>query len=806
MERTLVWLIAALVFAIPLIVWPGSTEYGYTKSILALIGISFLVVVWSLWSWQKGRWKIRVPWLMAPVVGLVVVSLLSLLGAVNGRVVLQSLTLVVFFALLGLIIANVVRERRDVTLILFSLLLASFLVALYGLLQSLGIMRGAGGGRGFQEIISSLGNRNYVGGFLAYGLIPCVLLVVRLRSRILRAAAIGMVAFDFGLAMMLHQSGIEIALIIGGVFLIVGLAIFRPVEPIRRNRGWLVALLAVLVVTFLIEAPSGPLNSVVGLSADGPSFFSRFWKRTSTDVRSEDWWVGWEMFKANPIVGVGLGNYKLNFLPYKAAFLATPQGAGFNSPFPRAAQAHNEYAQVIAELGVLGMLVLLGLVVGLPLCFWIRLRRNRDEADRFDLLLLAGGVVVFLAHAGVSFPAHLPASSMVLVVLLGLALSCAYGDATTWRVGLGGWFRGVVVVVLVALCVGVSVLAARDSVADLLLNRAIRGFQSRRMSNSEIEGMLHESERLDFAPRQVYYHLAMVDIKQGDYWDAVANLKRCLTRFVDESIHLNLANLTLNLGELATARESASLLLAINPYPETERQARFILALISMREGENAAAEAGLEELIDDYPDFERAYFALGELYRLWNRPGLARTPYEQALALVEPRLAEIRAFLSRPASLTAQRGAELQNELEMLVQIEQGIRAGLAALPPSVDEVPRLDASALPPTSRREVREIPSGATATWAIDVNIERSGGVYDEQLLAIARREVEQLIDERDVRAVAVAFWRDTDGEGGGTQVARVDWGPGGRLDVFPDVPLGDYTGYAFRVYANETGER
>ncbi|MCK4391541.1 hypothetical protein KAX17_01370, partial [Candidatus Bipolaricaulota bacterium] len=112
----MVYLIALFVFALPLFIWPGSTEYGYDKSIFALIGISILLILWGGSTWLKGEWRIRLPWITFPALGLVLVSLLSLIHAVNGRVVIQSLTLLTFFFLFYLVVTNLVKEKRDVAL------------------------------------------------------------------------------------------------------------------------------------------------------------------------------------------------------------------------------------------------------------------------------------------------------------------------------------------------------------------------------------------------------------------------------------------------------------------------------------------------------------------------------------------------------------------------------------------------------------------------------------------------------------------------------------------------------------------
>jgi O-antigen ligase/Tfp pilus assembly protein PilF len=680
-ERVIVYLIAAFVFSLPLFIWPTVTEYGYGKTIFAIIAISILLILWAIYALVKKEWTIQLPWLVYPALGLIVASLLSLVNATNGRVVIQSLTLFVFLFLFYVIVSNFVKRKEDITLVLYALLTSAFLASLYGLLQYLGIMRGAHGGDGLGEVISTMGNRNYLGGFLAYLLFPSVILVVRLKSRLLKSICLGLMAFSFGTVLLLRQTGNVVGLIVGAVAFIAAWALFRPVEPIRRNRRWLIALLALLVITFLIEAPSGPLNSVVGLSADdNGSWISRLWERNAGRTRSWDWWVGWEMFKDHPLFGVGLGNYKLNFVPYKAQFLATPRGAKYTFYIPRAAQAHNDYVQVVAEMGILGSITLVCLLVFLPLFFWVRLRRNKNEADRLDLIFLAAGVVVFLVHALFSFPAHLPTSSLVLVLSLGIASAPVYGGEATRSIGLRGWYLKGTATAVVLLALIASFVAARDYQANILLGKGIRQLQMGQYNLAETT--LNKSIRLDFCPRQTYYHLATTQINQGQYDKALESLERCRDRFVDESVYLMRANVAVNLGKAEIAQQDIDLLLSSIPSSTIAAQAQYLSAMISFRSNDHAKAIKQLEELIEEHPTFERAYISLGDVYRARGMPVTARRYLEEALSLIDKALSAARKRLSSSASMTAADYNNIRGQIETLTREKEVVEEALSDLP----------------------------------------------------------------------------------------------------------------------------
>ena len=80
--------------------------------------------------------------------------------------------------------------------------------------------------------------------------------------------------------------------------------------------------------------------------------------------------------------------------------------------------------------------------------------------------------------------------------------------------------------------------------------------------------LFERSLRLDFAPRQTYYHLATTQIRLEDLDSAQENLEKCFTRFTDETVYLSYANLTANARQFDRAKEAVALLLATQPKRE----------------------------------------------------------------------------------------------------------------------------------------------------------------------------------------------------------------------------------------------
>lgn len=107
-----------------------------------------------------------------------------------------------------------------------------------------------------------------------------------------------------------------------------------------------------------------------------------------------------------PVWGWGVGSYGLVFHLYQGDYLRDKSGAVTT----RVLHAHNDWAQVAAETGAVGLL-LLAIPAGLLL---LRAVRHGGTLVRWG----AGGLLLVLAYALVDFPLHCPAVLLLWTVLL----------------------------------------------------------------------------------------------------------------------------------------------------------------------------------------------------------------------------------------------------------------------------------------------------------------------------------------------------------------------------------------------------
>ena len=179
-------------------------------------------------------------------------------------------------------------------------------------------------------------------------------------------------------------------------------------------------------------------------------------------------------FAAAPFFGSGLGTW------------------GFVQPIystgkPTVFYAHNDYAQIVAEAGLIGGAVMGGLVAVLLAAFVRTWKAAQSER------MLAAGAWASLAaiglHSFFDFNMHIPANAMLACLVAGIALSTTASFPTgcllTERDGLGhahvrapgsgavAWSsrRGIVAVLIAGACIVTMLLSVRDYETEKIARR-----------------------------------------------------------------------------------------------------------------------------------------------------------------------------------------------------------------------------------------------------------------------------------------------------------------------------------------------
>jgi tetratricopeptide (TPR) repeat protein len=460
----------------------------------------------------------------------------------------------------------------------------------------------------------------------------------------------------------------------------------------RERRRWLWAgtgILLAVVLAFFLTPPGG--KAMISLSHD----LRAKWD----DARSQDWLIGLDMFKDHPITGTGLGDYKREFLDYKGIFLASPEGSGYTKYIQRAAQAHNEYVQMLAELGILGIL---GILFFVGILIWSVVRRCMQSSlseNRWVLVCLFAGVVAFMGDAFFSFPLHLPANALALVFLLALLQSRAVGQPV-FEVKLPKSATAVLSLVVVVI-VGVTLnYARRDWIADYDLDRAKDLYYSAKSNPDDVEKLLQESIRNDFVPSEAYYWLGLLHYQSGDYEQSQDYFLRSLPLFTTESTYFYLAVINEQDKQYDKALHYARQLLEMSPDPSLKPDTLQLQAVVTYNQGQPDQGIQALKDLGKTYPDSSRILYTLAQMYveqgQIAGKNGdlqranemvrNAKDALQQANTIITKRLVQIDKTLLPGANVTLKISKSdyfgLKTEKTTLTQLQQRISDLLGQLP----------------------------------------------------------------------------------------------------------------------------
>lgn len=208
--------------------------------------------------------------------------------------------------------------------------------------------------------------------------------------------------------------------------------------PKRAGSLLVAATAAVAVIVLAVGAVSGGDRVMDELGAPveaGGGDLDRRLLSTSGSGRGDYWRVAAEMAREEPLLGQGAGSFEAHWL------LERP--VAFH-----ARDAHNLYLETLAELGPLGLALLLG-TLALPLLALRYARRTPFGPAA------AGAYAAYLLHAGVDWDWELPVVTVPAILCAAALLVRTDADEGAWLVGR----RRLTALALLVPLVGVALVA-----------------------------------------------------------------------------------------------------------------------------------------------------------------------------------------------------------------------------------------------------------------------------------------------------------------------------------------------------------
>ena len=172
------------------------------------------------------------------------------------------------------------------------------------------------------------------------------------------------------------------------------------------SRKWRTRLLAGCIgITVLLAFVFLPTDPLVARFSD----LART-DEISADTRVQIWRDTVGLIKAYPLSGCGLGAYESCFLRFKTA-----------APMNTVDYAHNDYLQVLAELGIFGFLAGLLFVIHLVRRTIRGALYARSIDERYLAIGCSAAMIAMLLHSLVDFNMYVPVNAMVFAWIAGVS-------------------------------------------------------------------------------------------------------------------------------------------------------------------------------------------------------------------------------------------------------------------------------------------------------------------------------------------------------------------------------------------------
>ncbi|GAB4344530.1 MAG: hypothetical protein Kow0099_24000 [Candidatus Abyssubacteria bacterium] len=499
------------------------------------IFVVLVAVLWIVKCWRRRVLELHNRLVTGFALAFVGVCALTFFTTVDKGLTLRYIYEITSYTLLFLIIANNFREETSVKIAVGTILAAGFLANLYGLYQNYRtldltrqVIQEALQSRDPQmlpgipidtgvlhrlestRIFSTFLHPNSYALFLAMTGALTVGWIWSMYAALKRfaGASLGRLKSSLGIGNSSNlksttETVVEVITGCGGLLLLVILAVSCVLIPwnlwLTQSRGGLLSAIVIAVVfasvgivnrrtaagkvavfagaLFVIFLALGPADAVPvdTLSVRETSFFSRLRDTLTVTQRFTYWKATLDMIQDNPWFGVGWGAFEKAYPKYMI------QG-GYPTRL-----AHNNYLQVWAETGILGLNAFIGLWIVFFYTFWRKWRGTSPEM-RGIVCGLAAAIIGFLVNSLADFALYSPTLAYIIFGALGLLVAIPSDREDKFTIAFSGTFAAIMIgcacVLLVALgrSFGAAYLCAQS---DKIRNSAFpnqfvlaRGFET----------------------------------------------------------------------------------------------------------------------------------------------------------------------------------------------------------------------------------------------------------------------------------------------------------------------------------------
>jgi len=399
------------------------------------------------------------------------------------------------------------------------------------------------------RIISTLGNENFLGGYLVYAL-PLLISYMFYKVNIRKQENNGIMKvctniLIYGLLLFFSLNTLFLTRCRGGMIGLGCALIIIFLLGLIRREVQLYALLSVFLCIFLL------ILSPVGIKI----IISQF----TTGVRPHIWMGALNMFLDKPLFGWGYGSYYVFYPIYRVYSYWLEEAA-----VDLTRHAHCEYLEILAEMGVTGLIVFsvfIGYILWRTFC---RIRgMEENNPSRWLLLGFFSSVVGVLVHNLVSVNLRMYSSAIYFWLFIGVLMGYE-----KMEINISPLSNRTKRIILGVLTIIIWVILWFGPVKEIISRYYFqRGIDCKEVDSGKALPYYTKAIRWNYYDPEMHYRCAYIYYKLKRYEDAIREYKiiRKSAPYYG-NIHKNMALIYKKLGNYRLAIKQLLLALRINPY------------------------------------------------------------------------------------------------------------------------------------------------------------------------------------------------------------------------------------------------
>lgn len=311
-----------------------------------------------------------------------------------------------------------IKNFRQIQFILFSAVAGGAIATLTAFIQSWGWNFFNFHSQGFPA--ASFINKNYLANYIDLLLPISLFLLVTLNKNHLKWVVSVFISLLFSYLIFSHNRASWLSLII--VFSLV-LYFSYTCLWLKNELHLIDSKYIVFIFILSISLINSPEKTINNKSTFKNLYHSleKTEDTSSASIRLTAYNNATTMIKDSPLFGTGLGSFQIAFKPYDQDVRNKHTTSTF-------IQLHNDPLQIFVELGIIGGLLVCGFITLILYTSYkyiinFHINKSSDKGLKIIYLGILLSIIASIIHSFLSFPLHLPASTFLLFLYIGLLLS-----------------------------------------------------------------------------------------------------------------------------------------------------------------------------------------------------------------------------------------------------------------------------------------------------------------------------------------------------------------------------------------------